>query len=147
MDKYGVCGVELQWFEDYLSNRIHYVIFINHPIQIIIVEYHMVVYWVVSEFCFSVFFADYTNMFITDKDEDISSHLLNDKMHKNGYSRNHQYHVYGKGEYRSTWAKINHYLRHEKKTDKNVMLIIWDVEINTNTYAYIELKSMKRCIA
>ena len=25
MDKYGITGVELQWFEDYLSNRMQYV--------------------------------------------------------------------------------------------------------------------------
>ena len=25
MDKYGICGVELQWFKDYLSNRMQYV--------------------------------------------------------------------------------------------------------------------------
>ena len=30
MDKYGITGVELQWFEDYLSNRMQYVTYNIH---------------------------------------------------------------------------------------------------------------------
>ena len=30
MDKYGITGVELQWFEDYLTNRMQYVTYNNH---------------------------------------------------------------------------------------------------------------------
>ena len=30
MDKYGICDVELQWFKDYLSNRMQYVTYNNY---------------------------------------------------------------------------------------------------------------------
>ena len=30
MDKYGVCGIELKWFENYLSDRMQYVTYDNH---------------------------------------------------------------------------------------------------------------------
>ena len=30
MEKYGISGVELKWFEDYLSNRLLYVTYNNH---------------------------------------------------------------------------------------------------------------------
>ena len=30
MEKYGISGVELKWFEDYLSNRLQYVTYNNH---------------------------------------------------------------------------------------------------------------------
>ena len=30
VEKYGISGVELKWFEDYLSNRLQYVTYTNH---------------------------------------------------------------------------------------------------------------------
>ena len=52
LHKYGICGVELLWFEDYLSNRMQYATYniINHPMKKLIVEYHRVLYWV--PYCF-----------------------------------------------------------------------------------------------
>ena len=41
MDKYGICGVELQWFKDYLSNMQH-IIIISHPMRKFTAGYHRV---------------------------------------------------------------------------------------------------------
>ena len=89
MDRYGICGIGLKLFEDYLSKTMQYVI--SHPMKKIIVEYHRVLCWVpcclyinnltsVSEFCFSVLFADDIDVFINGKCMDILCHQPNEDM-------------------------------------------------------------------
>ena len=95
MDKYGICGIELKWFENNLSDRMQYVTYDNHksshekihcgvPQGSILGHTFSLLYindlTSVSEFCFSVLFADDTNMFITGKDIDILRHRLNEDL-------------------------------------------------------------------
>ena len=95
MDKYGICDVELQWFKDYLSNRTQYVTYNNYksshakihcgvPQGSILGPILFLLYindlTSVSEYCFSVLFADDTNMFITGKDMDVLCHQLNEDL-------------------------------------------------------------------
>ena len=95
MDKYGICDVELQWFKDYLSNRMQYVTYNNYkssqakihcgvPQGSILGPILFLLYindlTSVSEYCFSVLFADDTNMFITGKDMDVLCHQLNEDL-------------------------------------------------------------------
>ena len=92
MDKYGICDVALQWFKDYLSNIMQYVTYNNYksshakihcgvPEGSILGPILFLLYindlTSVSEYCFSVLFADDTNMFITGKDMDVLCHQLN----------------------------------------------------------------------
>ena len=52
MDKYGICGIELKWLENYLSDRKRYVTYDDYKSshEKIIVEYHRDLYWV--PYCF-----------------------------------------------------------------------------------------------
>ena len=95
MEKYGISGVELKWCEDYLSNRLQYVTYNNHkssyekincgvpqgsifgPILFLLYINDLKN---VSEFCFSVLFADDTNMFITGKDMNVLCNQLNEDL-------------------------------------------------------------------
>ena len=91
MDKYGICDVELQWFKDYLSNRMQYVTYNNYksshakihcgvPQGPILFLLYINDLTSVSEYCFSVLFANDTNMFITGKDRDVLCHQLNEDL-------------------------------------------------------------------
>ena len=95
MEKYGIRGVELKWFEDYLSNRLQYVTYNNYksshekincgvPQGSILGPILFLLYTNdftnVSEFCFSVSFADDTNMFIIGKDMNVLRNQLNEDL-------------------------------------------------------------------
>ena len=95
MEKYGISGVELKWFEDYLSNRLQYVTYNNHksshekincgvPQGSILGPILLLLYindlTNVSEFCFSVSFDDDTNMFITGKYMNVLCNQLNEDL-------------------------------------------------------------------
>ena len=83
LEKYGIQGTELQWLNDYLSNRRQYVTCSNYkssfgtitcgvPQGSILGPLLFLMYIndlsKVSEYCFSLLFADDTNMYHTGKD-------------------------------------------------------------------------------
>ena len=95
LGKYGIQGVELQWFCDYLSNRMQYVTYNNHKSQkekitcgvpqgSILGPLLFLLYINdqanVSSHCFSILFADDTNMFISGRNLDVLCNQLNEDL-------------------------------------------------------------------
>ena len=83
LEKYGIHGTELQWLKDYLSNRRQYVTYGNHKSSFVTITCGVpqcsilgpLLFFIyindlssVSEYCFSLLFADDTNMFHTGTD-------------------------------------------------------------------------------
>ena len=83
--KYGIPGVEVQWFCEYLSNRMQYVTYNNHKSQkekitcgvplgsklgLLLFLLYINDLANVSSHCFSISFAGDTSMFISDRNLD-----------------------------------------------------------------------------
>ena len=95
LEKYGIQGTELQWLNDYLSNSRQYVTYSNYkssfgtitcgiPRGPILGPLLFLIYINdlsnVSEYCFSLLFADDTNMFHTGKDMKIVCDQVNEDL-------------------------------------------------------------------
>ena len=95
LGKYGIQGIEVQWFCDYLPNRMQYVTTNNHKSQkekitcgasqgSILGPLLFFLYINdlanVSRNCFSISFADDTNMFISDRNLDEICNQLNEDL-------------------------------------------------------------------
>ena len=95
LGKYGIQGVELQWFCDYLSNRMQYVTYNNHKSQKEKITYGvpqdsildplLFLLYInglanISSHCFSILFADDTNMFISCRNLDVLCNQLNEDL-------------------------------------------------------------------
>ena len=97
LHKYGMHDTALKWFEDYLTNRMQYVTYnfikseqkmidCGEPQGSILGPLLFLLYIndlsTVSESCFSILFADDTNMFIAGKDIQDICHKLNEDLTK-----------------------------------------------------------------
>ena len=95
MSIYGVRTIALQWFNDYLTGRSQYVTYNrfksnNSEMRCGVPQgsilgpllFHLYINDLasVSEACFSILFADYSNMFISGKDVEVMSEKLNSDM-------------------------------------------------------------------
>ena len=95
LGKYGIQGVELQWFCDYLSNRMQYVTYNNRKSQKenitcgvpqgsilgpLLFLLHINDLANVSSHGFSILFVDDTNMFISGRNLDVLCNQLNEDL-------------------------------------------------------------------
>ena len=98
LNKYGIKGTQLKWFEDYINDRKQYVTYNNSaksksqtikcgvPQGSILGPLLFLIYIndlsTVSEACLPILFADDTNIFITGKNIDVMCQQLNDDLEK-----------------------------------------------------------------
>ena len=91
---YGIYDITLSWFENYLSNRKHYVtyngIVSKTEKKYCVVPQGSILFFLlyindlstVSEACMSILFADDTNMFFTGKNLQTMTTVINEELIK-----------------------------------------------------------------